>query len=138
MRLPLPKKVIVDDSTPPEISQTVETLGSILNPFMSDVVGVLNGGVGFDNLELKLVKIDVKTDSLGNMIGKPDVLTGLNRPPFGSLCIDVRNTDNISTIPNITGLPFITFIPNNATSIKLHKILNLGINGKYTLSIIFF
>lgn len=137
MRLPLQKKIVIDESVPAEIQQTVTNLGTILNPFMTDVVTVLNGGIGFDNLESKLVKIDVKTDSTGSIIGKPDVLTGLSRLPYGSYCIDVRNTDNISTIPNITGTPFVIYVPNNATSIRIHKILNLGANGKYTLSIVF-
>jgi hypothetical protein len=137
MRLALPKKIVIDDNTPPEVQQTVTSMGSILNPFMTDVTGVLNGGIGFDNLESKLVKIDVKTDSTGSIIGKPDVLTGLSRVPHGSQCIDVRNTDNISTIPNVTSTPFVIFIPNNQTSVKIHKILNLGANGKYTLSIVF-
>lgn len=137
MRLPLPKKIVADEGVPSEMQQTVNNIGGILNPFMTDVVGTLNGGISFDNLESKLVKIDVKTDSTGTIIGKPDVLTGLSRLPYGSYCVDVRNTDNISSIPVITGTPFVIYTPNNQTSVKIHKILNLGNNGKYTISIVF-
>ncbi len=137
MRLPLQKKIVVDETVPAEMQQTITNLGTILNPFMTDIISIVNGGVGLDNLEAKMVKIDVKTDSSGTIIGKPDVLTGLNRVPYGSQCIDVRNTDNVSAIPDITGTPFVLFIPNNSTSVKIHKILNLGNNGKYTLTIIF-
>jgi hypothetical protein len=137
MRLPLQKKIVVDDNTPAELQATVETIGGILNPFMADTIGILNGGISFDNLESKLIRIDVKTDATGTIIGKPDVLTGLNRPPLGVQCIDVKVTDNVSIIPDITGTPFIIQTPNNATSIKIHKILNLGNNGKYTLTLVF-
>jgi len=137
MRLPLQKKIVVDDNTPAELQSTVEIIGGILNPFMADTIGILNGGISFDNLESKLVKIDVKTDITGAIIGKPDVLTGLNRPPHGIHCIDVKITDNVSTVPDITGTPFVIQTPNNATSIKIHKILNLGKNGKYTLTLVF-
>lgn len=138
MQLPLPKKIVIEDGTPPEVQSTVNTMGAILNPFMSDVVRVLNAGINFDNTEFKKVTITVKTNSVGAIISSIDVSTGLNRLPYGHVCIDVRNTDNASTVPDITGTPFLLYTPNSQSSMRVSKILNLGNNGKYTITVVFF
>jgi hypothetical protein len=138
MQLPLPKKILIENDTPVEIQSTINTMGAILNPFMSDVVRVLNQGITFDNMEFKKVTLTVKTNSSGAVIGSVDVSTGLNRLPYGHVCIDVKTTDNSSTIPDITGTPFLLYTPNNQSSIRISKILNLGNNGKYTITVIFF
>ena len=138
MQLPLPKKIVVEDGTPPEVQNTVNTMGAILNPFMSDVVRVLNAGINFDNTEFKKVTITVKTNSVGAIISSIDVSTGLNPLPYGHVCIDVKNTDNASTIPDITGTPFLLYTPNSQSSMRVSKILNLGNNGKYTITVVFF
>lgn len=138
MQLPLPKKIVVDDSTPAEMQGTVDNIGGILNPFMSDVVRVLNQGINFDNTEFKKVVITVKTNASGAIIGSLDIATGLNRLPYGHVCIDVKNTDNASTVPDITGTPFLLYTPNSPSSMRVSKILNLGNNGKYTITVVFF
>lgn len=138
MQLPLPKKIVVEDGTPVEIQSTVNTMGGILNPFMSDVVRVLNQGINFDNTEFKKVTLTVKTNASGAIIGSLDVSTGLNRLPYGHVCIDVKNTDNASTVPDITGTPFLLYTPNSPSSMRVSKILNLGNNGKYTITVVFF
>lgn len=138
MQLPLPKKIIAEDGTPAEIQGTINTMGVILNPFMSDVVRVLNQGINFDNTEFKKVVITVKTNASGAIIGTLDVSTGLSRLPYGHSCIDVKNTDNASTIPDITGTPFLLYTPNSQSSLRVSKILNLGNNGKYTITVVFF
>jgi hypothetical protein len=138
MQLPLPKKIVVDDSTPAEMQGTVDNIGGIVNPFMSDVVRVLNQGINFDNTEFRKVVITVKTNASGAIIGSLDVSTGLNRLPYGHVCIDVKNTDNASTVPDITGTPFLLYTPNSQSSMRVSKILNLGNNGKYTITVVFF
>ena len=138
MRVALPKKITNDGSIPDEQQSLVDTLANILNPFMTDVATILNGNVGPDNQEAKIVKIDVKTTTTGEILGRVDVNTGLNRLPYGSLVIDVRNTENVGAIPDIAGAPYIIYTPNSQSSIRIHKILNLKPNNKYTLTIYFF
>lgn len=137
MRLPIPKKIIVDDSTPAELQGTMSAVAGTLNPFMSDVYGILNQGVSFDNLESRKVSIEVKTNASGAILAPIDVNTGLPRLPYGHICIDVKNTDNNSILPNITGTPFLLYTPNSVNSMRISKILNLGINAKYTITVIF-
>lgn len=137
MRLPVAKKILNDGSVPEEQQTLVETLGGILNPFMTDTSNIINGNIGFDNFESKLSKFDIKTDAAGNITAKIDVFTGLKRLPYGHICVDIRNTDNLGAIPDVTGVPFLLYTPNNATSIKINKILNLKPNSKYTLTVWF-
>jgi hypothetical protein len=138
MQLPLPKKIVVDDSTPAEVQGTVDNIGGILNPFMSDVVRVLNQGINFDNTEFRKVTLTVKTNATGSILAPIDVSTGLSRLPYGCVCIDVKNTDNASVVPDITGTPFLLYTPNSQSSMRISKILNLGSNGKYTITVVFF
>lgn len=137
MRLPVPKKIIIDDSTPAELQDTMSAVAGTLNPFMTDVYGILNQGINQDNLESRMVKIEVKTNASGAIIAPIDVNTGLNRLPYGHHCIDVKNTDNNSIVPNITGTPFLLYTPNSVSSLRISKILNLGANAKYTITVIF-
>lgn len=137
MRLPVPKKIIVDDSTPVELQTTMSAIAGTLNPFMSDVYGILNQGINQDNLESRMIKIEVKTNGTGAIIAPIDVATGLNRLPYGHQCIDIKMTDNNSILPNITGVPFLLYTPNSVSSLRISKILNLGVNSKYTITVIF-
>ncbi len=137
MRLAVPKKIIIDDSTPPELQDAMSAVAGTLNPFMTDVYGILNQGINQDNLESRMVKIEVKTNATGAIIAPIDVNTGLNRLPYGHRCIDVKNTDNNSILPNITGTPFLLYTPNSVSSLRISKILNLGANAKYTITVEF-
>jgi hypothetical protein len=137
MRLPTAKKIIVDDSTPVEMQSTMSTIAGVLNPFMTDVTTILSQGINFDNLEARRVIIEVKTNASGAIIAPIDVNTGLNRLPYGHICVDVKNTDNNSILPNITGTPFLLYTPNTVSSMRIAKILNLGVNAKYTITVVF-
>lgn len=137
MRLPAAKKIIIDESVPSEMQNTMATIAGVLNPFMTDVTTILNQGINFDNLEARKVIIEVKTNATGAIISPIDVNTGLSRLPFGHQCIDVKNTDNNSVLPNITGVPFLLYTPNSVSSMRISKILNLGPSAKYTITVVF-
>lgn len=137
MRLPAAKKIIIDDSTPAELQSTMSTVAGVLNPFMTDVTNILNQGINFDNLEARRVVIEVKTNASGAILAPIDVNTGLSRLPYGHICIDVKNTDNNSILPNIVGTPFLLYTPNSVNSMRISKILNLGPSSKYTITVVF-
>lgn len=136
MQIPAVKRLTVDN-VPPEQQAAVETIAGILNPFMDDVTRVLNGSISSDNTEAKFVRIDVKTNATGALVGTLDILTGLKRPPIGHQVVDIRMTDNANLVPNITNTPFLLYRPVSATVIRVDKILNLIANSKYTITIQF-
>lgn len=137
MRLPAAKKIIIDDSTPVELQNTMSTIAGVINPFMTDVTSILNQGINFDNLESRKVTIEVKTNASSAILAPIDVNTGLPRLPYGHICIDVKNTDNNSILPNIVGTPFLLYTPNSVNSMRISKILNLGPSAKYTITVVF-
>lgn len=136
MKLPLAKKITLDQ-VPNELQGFVSTLSFILNPFMSNVVDLLNGRLGFENFDSRLAIIDVKTDANGNIMGIIDINTGLGRVPAGQICVNVVDSTNSNKIPNITGTPFVLYTPLSGGNIRISKILNLGSNANYTLTIWF-
>lgn len=136
MQIPAVKRLTVD-AVPPEQQAAIETVANIINPFMDDVVRLLNGSISNENLESKIVKIDVKTNAVGAIVGTLDILTGLKRPPLGQQIINIQMTDNSNMIPNITNTPFILCRPVSATVVRVDKILNLIANSKYTITIEF-
>lgn len=136
MRLPAAKRIIIED-LPEEIQDSMQTIATILNPFIEEVTTILNGQVGADNLERKVIRFDVKTNANGLIVGLLDISTGLLRPPLGANVINVVMTDNAQQIPNIVNTPFLVFQPISATSVRVNKILNLKENSKYTITVEF-
>lgn len=136
MRLPAAKRIVIED-LPEEIQDSMQTIATILNPFIEDVTTILNGSVSGDNLERKIVKFDVKTNANKIIIGILDISTGLARPPMGANVVNIQMTDNAQQIPNIDNPPFILFQPISATSVRVNKILNLKENSKYTITVEF-
>jgi len=136
MQLPAVKRITID-GVPDEQQATVETIANILNPFMDDVSRILNGGIGSDNVESKIVSFGVKTDPKGALLGVLDVLTGLKRVPYGHSVINIVMTDNANQVPNITNTPFLLYQPLSPTVIRINKILNLMPNSKYTITVEF-
>lgn len=136
MRLPSAKRIVIED-LPEDMQQPMEVIATILNPFIEDVTTILNGTVGQDNLERKIVKFDVRTNANGLIVGILDIVTGLGRPPVGSSIINVQMTDNSQQVANITNTPFLVFQPISAQAIRVNKILNLKENSKYTITVEF-
>jgi len=136
MRLPAAKRIVIED-LPAEIQQPMEVVATILNPFIEDVTTILNGQVGSDNLERKVVTFDVKTNANGLIVGNLDIVTGLARPPRGSSVVNVQMTENSQQVANITNTPYLVFQPISAQAVRVNKILNLKENSKYTITVEF-
>lgn len=136
MRLQSARRV-TSDNVAPEQREVVDSIGVSVNPFIEDVTEILNGRVGFDNLESKVAKISISTDLNGKLVGNSDILTGLPRPPIGALVVDIRNTNNFDLPVDITSAPFVLYRPISNTTIRVDNILNLKPNQKYTISILF-
>lgn len=136
MRLPLAKRIELD-GIPAEQAESFAMLARIMNPFMANTVDILNGGVNFDNFESRLSKITIKTDASGNLKTPIDINVGLGRFPLGHICVDVRDSVNTNTIPNITGTPYLIYTPLTDGLLRVSKVLNIGANANLTLTIWF-
>lgn len=132
MRLSTPRR-ITSESAPPESQQMVESIASVINPFMEDVTKAINGNLDLDNIAFKLVRVDVIVDSKGLLKTSPDVNTGVLRAINAALCVNVINTISPNTSPDINGMPVVLFTPLGNGNIKMTKVLNLKENVKYTL-----
>lgn len=132
MRLSTPRR-ITSENAPPESQQMVESIASVINPFMEDVTKAINGNLDLDNIAFKLVRVDVIVDSKGLLKTSPDVNTGVLRAINAALCVNVINTINPNTSPDINAMPVVLFTPLGNGNIKMTKVLNLKENVKYTL-----
>ena len=135
MRLPLARRITMEN-VPEEMQSTVSNLATIMNPFIEDVTTILNGRVDFDNLAFQLLQFETMVNSQGIPLIGADI--GINFTPRGSYCVDIKNANNLGQLPDITGAPFVLFVPSNSGSIKIGKILNLLPNKKYIITLLLF
>jgi len=136
MRLEAARR-ITSEGVEPEQRDVVDNIAIPLNPFIENVTTIINGGIGFDNLEAKLVKLNISTDASSKILGNNDVLTNLQRPPLGAIVVDIRNSQNPDSSVSIDNAPFVLYRPISNTTIRVDNILNLKPNRKYTISILF-
>lgn len=132
MRLPTSRR-ITSENAPPESQQMVESIASVLNPFMENVVKAINGNLDLDNIAFKLVRVEVIVDSKGLLKTPPDVNTGLLRPINGLICVNVINGLSSNIPPDIETTPTVLFNSIGNGNIKMTKVLNLKENTKYIL-----
>lgn len=132
MRLQNAKRITLE-GVPSEQQQAVSEIALVVNTFMEDVVNIINGNVGFDNLSREIISFPVQTDNLGNVKQAVDIKTRLSFAPRGCNVCNIMMTDNPQQVPNITNTPFVCFTPLTNNSIRITKILNLQKNTKYTI-----
>lgn len=131
MRLRTAKRLSLE-GIPEEQQQLASEIASIINVFNEDVATVINGNLGFDNLNRKIIQIPMQTDASGNV--QPfEVKTGISGNPVGCNIVNLYMTNTPAQVPNITSAPFICFTPIGNGNIKITKVLNLEKNSKYTI-----
>lgn len=117
-----------------EYQQLIEKIALNLNPFMQEVVDVVNGRLDFDNLQQNIITANFQVNSNGVPIGTNQLNTqGINQPR-GFQVISARNTQNSTDFPS--GQPFISFTPQGNSIVQINNISNLTANQTYQLTII--
>lgn len=117
-----------------EYQQLIEKVALNLNPFMQEVVDVVNGQLDFDNLQQNIITANFQVNSNGVPIGTNQLNTqGINQPR-GFQVISARNTQNPADFPS--GQPFISFTPQGNSIVQINNISNLTANQTYQLTII--
>lgn len=133
MRLRTPQRLVLE-GIPEEQQQLASEIASIMNNFNEEVANLINGNLGFDNFNRKVVQIPVQTDASGNV--QPfEIRTGINGNPIGCNIVNLYMTNTPAQVPNITSAPFICFTPIGNGNIRITKVLNLEKNSKYTLTV---
>ena len=133
MRLRTPQRLALE-GIPEEQQQLASEIASIMNNFNEEVANLINGNLGFDNFNRKIIQIPVQTDASGNV--QPfEIKTGINGNPVGCNIVNLYMTNTPAQVPNITSAPFICFTPIGNGNIRITKVLNLEKNSKYTLTV---
>jgi hypothetical protein len=127
-----PRRVRSEDF-PKDSTSIVEPLGAILNPFMDEVVDIINGRVDFDNLKMELVQYETSVDSDGVPINT-DKLRLSYTSIWGLIVINSENKTNIGTYP--TSTPSLNYSLDGTNVITIKKINGLQADNKYLLTII--
>lgn len=131
-RLTNVKRIITEDFEE-EYQDLISKLGFVLNQFMSDTVGIVNGNIDFDNLNQNLVEFEVSV----NNAGLPQKVSSFNvgrLNPRGLNVIRVQNLTNSRSYPS--SQPLISYTPVGNNSVTINNITGLLANQTYRLTVI--
>ena len=122
------QRIIIEDFQE-EDRDTVAKLANILNYYMTQNTDILNGRLGHENMNRRLVKIEVTVD--GNGVPTQSTTFSTESGVLGGVVLSARNLTNSVVPANFT--PFITFTPIQAGLYKISNIKGLVANNKYQL-----
>lgn len=120
---------------PDELQQPMSQLGSILNPFMQEVVELADKRIDFENRVENIKTVDITVDSSG----KPTLNAKINvekNTIRGTQVISAINLSNSGIYP--TQQPFISYSILGGGLLQVNNITGLQANNKYRLTIIFY
>jgi len=122
---------IISDDYDSEDRELVDRLGEILNRFMDETVGVVNGNLDFENLNQEIKVFSMAVDSSGTPVGNDKFRIGLSRAQ-GFTIISARNKVDSGVYP--TSHPFISFTYNGQI-IQVLNISGLQADTEYELTV---
>jgi Flp pilus assembly protein TadG len=94
----------------------------------------LNGQVDYDNLKQELVTISVKVDGSGVPTQSTTIGTSKLKSIQGLVVVQVRNSSSASS--GLTAAPFIDYIVNSSTNLKVNKIFGLAAGIQYQIKVL--
>ena len=113
----------------------IEKIAYSLNTFMDQVIFLFNKNIDFQNLNQIIIDYTISTDSSGNLINPPNIVTNnLNSKPQGIICISATNLINSTVYP--ISQPFISFTLINNTTIDVLNITGLQNSSQYSLKLL--
>lgn len=110
----------------------VEKIAGSVNPFMEDVYRQLNGSLNTDNMTRQMSVIDVKINSSGEVVNRPQIKINLKARLIGLNVIAAQNLVNTTTYP--TSTPFISYTITDGL-ITIVNITGLQVSSQYRLTI---
>ena len=124
---------IMGDSLGSENEQVAGQLGSIINPFMQQVVELSDGRIDFENRVENLIQIEMTVDASGVPVLNNKISTGKSNIR-GTSVIRAFSSANVSI--GATSQPFVNFKPLGGGLIEVTSITGLPANTKMRLNII--
>lgn len=115
--------------------QMAGQLGSVLNPFMQQVVEIMDKRIDFENRVEVYKQVEMTVDSNGTPVLNDKIKVGKNSIR-GLSIIAAFNQTNTAGYP--TQQPFISFQQLSGGIIQVKNITGLIANNKYKLNIIFY
>lgn len=122
------QRIVIEDFQE-EDRATVSKLANILNYYMTQNTDIINGRLSFENMNRRLVTIDVTVDANGTPI--QDLNFSTEQGVQGGTVLSARNLTNSSVY--VESAPFITFTPIGAGLYKINNIRGLVPNNRFRI-----
>jgi len=116
-----------------EDRRAVEQIAGILNPFMQQLVEIMDKRIDFENRVENYLEIEMTVDSSGIPVLNNKISTGKTYVR-GLPVINAYSTVNATITP--TEQPFISFTQLSNGFVQVNKITGLPANQKFRLNII--
>lgn len=120
---------------PDDMQQIAEQLGSVLNPFMQQVVEITDNRLDFENRVETLKSIEMTVDANGIPVLNNKIATGKSNIR-GIQVISAFNLVNAAGYP--TQQPFISYTIISGGFVQVNNITGLIPNQKYKLTLIIY
>ena len=114
----------------------IDKLAFVLNSFMEQVVGEMNGSLDFENLAQELITFKITVDSSGVPTENEQVRVNITNPK-GFLVVNTVDVDNTDLF--VTTHPSIKFATGSSSQVvKIKQITGLTTNREYRITAIAF
>lgn len=123
------QRIIIEDFQE-EDRATVEKLANVLNYYMTQNTDIINGRLGFENMNRRVVTIDVTVDANGTPIQTTNFSS--EQGLIGGNVISAQNLTNSAVY--VDSCPFISFTPIQANLYKVNNIKGLPANNRFRLT----
>jgi hypothetical protein len=124
------RHIVVEDF-PTQDQQMIGQLSVILNYFMDNVVNLINGTLGFDNLYQELVTFTVTVDSSGIPKSSLKLSTKNVAKSSGGIVISAINNKDSSKYP--ISCPFVSFTSISDKLFQVNNITGLQADQEYSI-----
>lgn len=125
-------KRIESDGVPKELRDTFDSIGISFNSFAEEVFNAFDGDITFDNLNQKIIQLDITVD----VNGLPTDPTTIRSLVSGLQGVQVVRAQNLDDDTAVTGQPFISYDLTQSGGFKVTHIAGLPPNKKFRLNVL--
>lgn len=134
MKLNNPRSIRAEDFEE-DLQQPMAQVGTIINPFMQEVVELADGRIDFENTVFEIKTVEFRVDGSGTPILNNRISTNVSRPR-GTQVINDLNLTNPSNFP--TSAPYMSTSTVGNGILQVNRITGLVSNDNYRLTIIIY